>query len=188
MSRNPLLFGVSVVLAAAVLLFGFLLPRGREIDGLRAAIATEQGSLAALGGRLAELEAADPVLFQTLAQRYRNLVPGSTELPQFLAMLDQLAAQDGVAVSSVGLGAPGPGSVGGVSVIGLSISASGPYFALAEFLFDLEHASRLIRVGTVSVSGGTSGILQMSLSAGIYTTDPSAGPGSDPAEGPEVGA
>lgn len=188
MSRNPLVFGSSVILTAAILVFGFLLPRGREIDALRASIETEQADLGELSLRLAELETADPVALGELAMRYRGLVPGSVDLSAFLAMLDRLSAENGVVVSTVSLGAPLAASTGGVSAIGLNISVSGEYFPLAEFLFDLEHASRLVRASAISLSSGSSGGIQMSLSAEIYTTDPSAGPGSDPAVGPEVGA
>lgn len=188
MNRNPIIFGVGVAVAAAVLFLGFVQPRGRETGEIRATIEAERADLADLGARLASLEAADPIALESLADRYRGLVPGSVDLSPFLAMLDEIALRDAVKVSSVSVGVPAAGSVGGVSTIGLNVTVGGEYFAIARFLFDLEHAPRLLRVGSVSLTAGPGGGVQATLSAQIFTTDLNAGPGSDPAEGPEVGA
>lgn len=188
MNRSPLLFGASVLISGAVLLFGFLLPRGEEVSALRESVSSERQELDLLGTRLSDLRAADPVALSAAANRFRGLIPGAASLTQFLAMLDALASQDGVSVTSVSVGVPMAGASGGITAVGMNISVAGQYFAIAEFLFDLEHAPRLVRVGTVALSNAASGGVQATLSAEIYTTDPNAGPGSDPASGPEVGA
>lgn len=185
--RNPIVFGVAILLSAVVMLTGFVFPRGREIATLQGSISTERTQLDALDLRLQELRSADPAALGAAAARYRGLIPSSSELPEFLALLELLATQSGVSVSTVSIGAPGASSAG-VTSIGFNLTATGDYFSLARFLFALEHAPRLIRTGGIGLAGGAGRGLSLTVSILAYTTDPSAGPGSDPAVGPEVGA
>lgn len=187
MNRGPLIFGGSVLLAAMVLVFGFLLPRGREVSALRDGVGIERAELEQMEFRLRDLRAADPVDLKAEALAYRELIPAGSELPEFLALLEQLADQSGVSVSSVNVGVPGAAASSPVTSIGFTLAVSGDYFSLARFLFAIEHAPRLIRTTTISVVRGQGQGLSMSLSIQTFTTDPNAGPGSDPAVGPEVG-
>lgn len=187
MTRNPIVFGVSVALAAIVLLMGFVLPRGREATEVRAQIATEQAEADRLGAEVQALRAADPVALRAAAARYRDLIPAAVSLPEFLALLDQLATQSGVSISSVNVGQPLAATSGPVTAIGFNVVASGDYFSLARFLFAIEQAPRLMRTSTIAISRGSGG-LNLNVSLEAYTTDPNAGPGSDPAVGPEVGS
>lgn len=186
--KNPIVFGVAIFLSAVVMLTGFVFPRGREIATLERSISRERSQLDALDLRLQELRSADPAALGAAAAHYRDLIPSSSELPEFLALLELLATQSGVSVSTVSIGAPSAAAVGPVTSIGFNVSATGDYFSLAKFLFALEHAPRLIRTGSIGLAGSAGKGLSLTVSIIAYTTDPSAGPGSDPAVGPEVGA
>lgn len=187
MTRNPIVFGGSVALAALVLLMGFVLPRGREVTDMRAQVDTARVEAAQLGAEVQALREADPVVLRASAARYRDLIPASVSLPEFLTLLEQLATRSGVSISSVSVGQPLAATAGPVTAVGFNVVASGEYFALAEFLFEIEHAPRLMRTTTVALSRG-SGTLNLNVALEAYTTDPNAGPGSDPAEGAEVGS
>ena len=72
---------------------------------------------------------------------------------------------------------------------------SGGYFAIDEFLFLLETLQRAAKVTTLAITPGTGGetttttsasTLQLQMTVEFYTTDTSAGPGSNP--GPTEGA
>jgi Tfp pilus assembly protein PilO len=71
----------------------------------------------------------------------------------------------------------------------VTFTVKGNYFALAEFLFNVETLPRVAKVQnvTISAAGETSGttssvpFLQMTGAVTFYTTDTSSGPGSDPA-------
>lgn len=187
MTRNPWVFGAAVVIGAAALLFGLVLPRGREVADLQAALRSERAEVARLSTRVDDLRAADPVILRSIASDYRALVPDSSDLSGFLATLDRLALASGVVVSNVSVGTPAPANSAPVTAIGFTISAAGDYFGLSRFLFELEHAPRLLRVGTLGLSG-SGGNLQLTITVEAYTTDASTGPGSDPSEGAVVGA
>ena len=68
------------------------------------------------------------------------------------------------------------------------MTAEGAYFDLARFVFELEHLDRLSRVSGISVSPTGQKGLTLSVTAEVYTTDQSTGPGSVPDPGVEVGA
>ena len=80
----------------------------------------------------------------------------------------------------------------GLSVAPLAITASGTYFSLTEFLYSLETLPRATKVLNVAIAPGTggdattttttttTGQLQMTASVVLYTSDVSAGTGSEP--------
>ena len=71
--------------------------------------------------------------------------------------------------------------------IPITITLSGTYFSLDEFLFQCETLPRAAKVINVSIAAGASGdattvsgTLVMQVTVELYTTDISAGPGSTP--------
>ncbi len=75
----------------------------------------------------------------------------------------------------------------GLSTISNTLSVTGTYFALTEFLFSIETLPRAAKVTSVSlVPGEEGGTLTLSAGVDVYTSDTSAGPGSSP--GPTSGA
>jgi Tfp pilus assembly protein PilO len=188
--RNPLILGIVVALGLLLFTLFVVAPRGAEVESVRGEIATAQQELAALQADVAALRAAQEAGTATAdLAAIREALPPTPDLPELLAALEALAARSNVGISSIAPGAPSASAAGSASVIPLSLTVSGDYFALARFLFDLETQPRLTRVTSVSISGGgDTGALAMQISAEVYTTDLNAGPGSDPAPGPEVGA
>ena len=96
----------------------------------------------------------------------------------------------GVDLSQATAGNPVVGATG-VTAIPITMSLTGTYFALDEYLFQLETLPRAAKVISVTLApagtGATtvSGTLTMQVTMELYTTDISAGPGSDP--GPTEG-
>jgi Tfp pilus assembly protein PilO len=68
----------------------------------------------------------------------------------------------------------------GISVIPVSITVEGTYFAVDEYLFRLESLPRISKVTSITLGLGSGGYPQLSLAftVNFYTTDVSAGPGS----------
>lgn len=187
MSRNPILAAVAVALGLAVFAFGIVLPKGREVGEVEAKVATEDARVAELRTQLAVLEATPPTDVARAVSAVRAQVPSTADLPALIRSLTGAAERSGVDFSGFTVTPGGPAPSASVSTIPLAITVSGGYFELARFLFELEHLERLAYVRTISVSPGDGGLV-LSLAVDVYTTDTSAGPGSDPAPGPEVGA
>lgn len=190
MTRSPLVTGIAVVLGLLLFTVLVVVPRSDEVDAVGAQIATAKDDLAAIQADVAVLrEAKDEGSVAADLRAVRAALPPTPELPELLRALRDAASGSDVGLSSILPGNPTPSSAGSASVIPLSMTVSGEYFSLARFLFLLETQARLTRVTAVSMSGdGTSGALSMQVTAEVYTTDLSAGPGSDPAPGTELGA
>jgi len=114
-------------------------------------------------------------------------VPPTADLPALIRLLT--AAADGSAVDffTVAPGNPQLDPTGAFSTIQTAISVTGGYFALDQFLFRLETLPRAAKVTSVSITpggaalpGSTVNSLSMQLGVEFYTTDTSAGPGSQP--------
>ena len=93
----------------------------------------------------------------------------------------------GVTLSTLTPGTPTLDATTGLSTISLSISATGGYFQLTEFLYTIETLPRAAKVQSVSLSpsGGdaattVSNLLTLQATAIMFTSDQSAGPGSEP--------
>lgn len=188
MSRNPVFAAIAVAFALVAFAFTFVLPKGREVGEVEAKVAAEDARVAELRTQLAVLEATPPTDVAAAVAAVRAQIPATAALPGLIRSLTGAAERAGVSFSGVTLTPGGPAPSASVSTIPLTITVSGGYFDLARFLFEIEHLDRLTRVSAISLSAGGEGGLSMSVTAEVYTTDMSLGPGADPAPGAEVGA
>jgi Tfp pilus assembly protein PilO len=101
-------------------------------------------------------------------------------------LLKNAAVKAGVDLTQEAIQTPVAGE-SGVTKIPITITLSGTYFSLDEFLFQLETLPRAAKVINVSIAAGASGdattvsgTLTMQATVELYTTDISAGPGSLP--------
>lgn len=188
MRRNPLVAGAVTLLGLLALAFGLVLPRGSEVALTEGRLARAESALAESNLRLVELRAIDPADISADLQEVRAQVPASSALPELLRSLSDAADRAGVSLGAITLGAGSASAAASVSAISITTSASGGYFPLARFLFELEHLDRLVRVSSFALAAGGAEGLTVSITAEVYTTDPAVGPGADPAPGAEVGS
>lgn len=188
MRRNPLIVGLVAAIGLLVLTVALVLPQGTRVEAAQVEVEAADAELVALQAELSALEALaeSGELVQQLAAA-RVQIPATVDLEALLADLEGAALRSGVTLNSITPGVPTVSSAGSLSALSLNLSVTGPYFALAEFIFELEHLDRLTRIDTMSVAG-SGGDLSLQVGAVVYTTDLNAGPGSDPAPGLEVGA
>ncbi len=80
----------------------------------------------------------------------------------------------------------------GLSTVTNSITVTGSYFAITEFLFKIETLPRAAKTTTVSIAPSPSetnaSLLTVTMSVDMYTSDQSAGPGSTPGPTSAAGA
>ena len=175
----------------AILAVVFLvLPKMREVTSTKEQLAEAEALQSGLRAQLASLreaEAQAPEVRRQIAQ-LANQVPPTADLPALLRLLTQAADGSAVDFLTVSPGNPIADASGQFSTIPTQISVTGGYFALDEFLFRLETLPRAAKVLSISVTPGgatpitTTGAvnLSMQLSVQFFTTDTSAGPGSQP--------
>ena len=188
MRRNPLAVGAIAIAALAVLAFALVIPRGREVASISAKIGEAQARVQELNAQLEVLRGVNAATLATQIAQLRTEVPSTAALPDLLASLSAAADRSGVTLGGISVGGASTSTAASVSVIPLSITAEGGYFQLARFVFELENLDRLSRVSGISVSPTGQKGLTLSVTAEVYTTDQSTGPGSVPDAGVEVGA
>jgi len=188
--RAPIFAGAAVAVVAILAVVFLVLPKMREVSSTKEQLAEAEALQSGLRAQLASLreaEAQAPEVRRQIAQ-LANQVPPTADLPALLRLLTQAADGSAVDFLTVSPGNPIADASGQFSTIPTSISVTGGYFALDEFLFRLETLPRAAKVLSISVSPGgatpitTTGAvnLSMQLSVQFFTIDTSAGPGSQP--------
>lgn len=188
--RAPIIAGAAVVLVAVLAVLFLVMPKMNQVRDTKDQLVQAQEQEDSLNADLKSLQEAQANAPQTeeQIQKLASEVPPTVDLPGLIRLLQ--AARDSSAVDFFAFapGAPTVDTSGQFSVIPTTITVTGSYFSLQEFLFRLETLSRAAKVTSLSIApGATTGTtsLSMDLNVAFYTTDTSAGPGSTP--GPTTG-
>jgi Tfp pilus assembly protein PilO len=194
--RAPLIAGIVMALLAVLVFLFVVNPKRAQVAEAEAKLDEARSQEITLQSQKASLEQAEaeaPTNRKIIREVEQQLPP--TADPQgFILLLENAAVKAGVDLTTEGIGNPVAGA-SGVTSIPITLSVSGTYFSLDEFLFQLETLPRAAKVISVTMSPGgaaatttattTTGTLTMQVTMELYTTDISAGPGSDP--GPTEG-
>lgn len=191
--RGPLIAGAGVIVVIVLAVMFLVLPKMNQVsaanDELAAAQAqtgTLESQLVALGQAEAEAPEAEAII-RDVDQK----IPPTADLSGILLLVKNAASQSGVTVTTLTPGVPVLDPATGLSTIPLSLEGTGSYFSLAEFLYRLETLPRAAKVQSVQMSPSTegedgttvtAGLLRLVSNVQLFTTDASAGPGSDPAQ------
>jgi len=190
-SRAPIVAGAGAVALAAILMFFLVLPKMGQVSSAQQDLDAAEAQQLTLESQLAALqqaEAAAPEAKATI-QRVEQQIPPTVDEPGLLLLIRNAATRSGIAFSNLTPGTPTLDATSGLSTIPLAITATGSYFQIAEFLYSIETLPRAAKVLTVTLAPGTSAegstttvtnLLQLQASAVLYTSDQSAGPGSEP--------
>jgi len=156
--RNQLLIGGAAVLVI-VLLWYFLLykPLGDDLTSAQEQTSAEQKKTDGLEADLARLQsqAKNASKQQALLRKLDAAVPKNPDLAEFIIQANDIAESSGISFLSI---APTPPAAGdGASVINMTISISGSFFQLQDYLRQLEQLERLVIVDGISISSGGGG-------------------------------
>ena len=193
MNRRAPLFAVGAFLVVAILLVVLLvLPKMGEVGEAQDELTAAQDQEIALEAQLAALQdaqAAAPETEREIAE-IEDLIPPTAELPELFILLQSAADRAAVDFFSFSPGTPVPDLSGTFSTIPSSITVSGSYFSLDEYLFLMETLPRAAKVLNITVSPQagaetstptvSTSSLQLLMTIEFYTTDTSSGPSSVP--------
>jgi Tfp pilus assembly protein PilO len=188
--RGPIIAAaVSIVVVILAVVF-LLLPKMNEVKKVKGDVADAQSVEQSLRAQLTSLQEAqaNAPKFNKQIAKIDTQIPPTADLPGLLRMLRGAADSSAVDFFSVSPASPTLDASGQFAVIPTQINVTGGYFSLEEFLFRLETLPRVGKVTNISISpqgggeGGTTGAgtLSMQLTVQFYTSDLSAGPGSEP--------
>jgi Tfp pilus assembly protein PilO len=190
--RAPLVAGAGAAVLVALMVVFLVLPKMNEVstatESLDAARA-QQGTLESELAALEQAQATAPEAKATIQDVERRIPPTADEAG-LLLLVKNAASRAGVTLSTLTPGTPTLDPATGLSTISLAMTADGTYFSLTEFLYNIETLPRVAKVQTASLARGgggddsgtttTTNLLQLQATAILYTTDQSAGPGSEP--------
>lgn len=189
-SRGPIVAGAGAVALAAILVFFLVLPKMGEVSSANADLVAAQVQQSTLESQLAALEQAEAAAPEAKAtiQRVEQQIPPTVDEAGLLLLIRNAAERSGIVFSQLTPGTPTLDATSGLSAIPLAITATGTYFQIAEFLYSIETLPRAAKVLTVTLAPGSAdattttvtNLLQLQASAVLYTSDLSAGPGSEP--------
>ena len=188
--RKPLAVGGIFAALAVIVLVALVMPKVSAVKDRQTQLdkATQQGD--ALQVEVDALEQAkhDAPAVKKQIEALESAVPATAELPTLIREVRRAADRAAVDFMQISPGTPSPSQAGAFSTIPAQISTNGSYFALTEFLYRLETLRRAVKVTNLTVGPGPDGLPQLSLqlTAEVYTSDTSAGPGSLP--GPTTGS
>jgi Tfp pilus assembly protein PilO len=195
-SRAPLIAGAGALVLIGLLVFLLVLPKMSQVSEASDTLAAAQGEQGTLESQLAALEQAELAAPEARAtiQEVERQIPPTADEPGLLLLVKNAAARSAVTLSTLTPGTPALDPTSGLSTISLAVAASGNYFQLTEFLYSIETLPRAAKVLNVALSPGgddpgetteattttVSNPLEMQVSIVLYTSDQSAGPGSEP--------
>lgn len=190
--RAPLFAGLAVAGVAILMVLLLVLPKMGQVSQAQNQLDQAQRDQQTLESRRSALEdakAAAPQARKTIAEVHQRIPPTADE-PGLILLLQNAAISAGIDLVSLSPGTPVLDTTSGLSKIAVSVSATGTYFDVTNFMYQIETLPRAAIVTNLSLApGGTggTGVPQLTLTASIqtYTSDTSAGPGSEP--GPTSG-
>jgi Tfp pilus assembly protein PilO len=190
--RAPLFAAVAVVVVAILLIVVLVLPKEHDVSKAQDQLDQARSEQTTLEVRKAALEQAKvdaPKAVKTIANVHKRIPPVADE-PGFILLLDNAAASAGIDIVTLTPSTPVFDSTTGLSTITVAVSATGSYFDITDFMYKIETLPRAAVVTALSLSPvdetAVSPVLTMTAQINLFTSDSSAGPGSEP--GPTSGS
>ncbi len=188
--RTPIFAAVGVIVVLLLTVFFLVLPKMNQVSSADDQLAQAKSQEATLQSQLAALQQAQqdaPAARETIRQ-VDQAIPPTIDQQGFILLLQNAADQSGVDLFTITPGAPQADPATGLTSSANTITVNGSYFAITQFMFDIETLPRAAKISTLQMTPtaeeGGSG-LTGTATVTIYTTDTSAGPGSSP--GPTSG-
>jgi Tfp pilus assembly protein PilO len=186
--------GAATAAVVLLLIFFLVLPKMSQVSEAQDALLAARGQQSSLESQLQALEQAQleaDQARQTIEDVDRKLPP-TADLPGLIQLLNNAASSASVSLLTITPATPTADPTTGLSSINVSFTAQGSYFAITEFLFNIETLPRAAKVLTLSLAPGASDTTTFSTVVSLsatgtmvtYTQDVSAGPGSNP--GPDA--
>jgi Tfp pilus assembly protein PilO len=192
-TKTPVFAAIGVVLFCVVLVFVLVLPKIGQVSSAKDDLAVAQAQQQTLESQKAALEdlQAKAPENRALIDQVEKRIPPTADESGLLLLLHNAVIDSGLDLATITPTPPALNTTGDLSVIVVSVQATGTYNEITQFVFAIETLPRAAQITSLALSptseAATSG--QPELSAAIqlnaYTTDTSAGPGSTP--GPTEG-
>ncbi|HTG47086.1 MAG TPA: type 4a pilus biogenesis protein PilO [Actinomycetota bacterium] len=189
--RGPIFAAIGVVVVAILLLLFLVLPKMHSVSDAQGQLDQARQQQTTLEVRKAALEQAklDAPKNQQIINNVHKRIPPTADEPGLIQLLNGAAVSAGIQLVSLTPSNPTFDSTTGLSTISVAVSATGSYFDITQFMYNIETLPRAAVVTTLTLAPvdatSVSPSLTMSATVNTFTSDTSAGPGSSP--GPTAG-
>lgn len=182
--RAPIIAGAAGLGLSLLLIFFLVLPKMNEVREAETDLEAARSEQQTLESQLRALEDAQDAApeAQAIIANVDRQIPATADVPGVIHLLDIAATQSSIDLKVFTPGSPVFDAVTGLTHIDIAVSVEGTYFELDEFLFRIETLPRAAKTLNASLSSAaaTTGGLQMQATVQVFTSDTSAGPGSEP--------
>ena len=180
--RAIIVAGAGAAVLALILIFFLVLPKMSQVTEAEKELAETTAEQQVLQARLNALEQArdEAPLNEAAIRRIEQQVPPTADLSGMILLLRNAATVAGVQVVSLTPAAPVVSTTGDFSTISVSASGECSYFAMVKYLHEIETLPRAATVEAISLSPIEGSFLSFTATITLYTSDLSAGPGSEP--------
>jgi Tfp pilus assembly protein PilO len=180
--RAIIVAGAGAAVLALLLILFLVVPKMSEVTEAKKELDDTTAEQEVLQGRLNALQQARDEAPENEAtiRQIDQLVPPTAELSAVILLLRNAASVAGVQVVSLTPATPATSTTGGFSTISVSASGECSYFAMVKYLHEIEILPRAATVEAVSLTPIEGTLLSFTATITLYTSDLSAGPGSEP--------
>jgi Tfp pilus assembly protein PilO len=186
--RAPLFAIVGAVVLAVLLVVFLVLPEMGKVSKAKEDLAASQAEEQTLTVQRNALEdtKANEAENKRIIEQAQNKIPPTADEAGLLQQINGAALDSGLDLSTVSPSTPTFDANTGLSTIVLQVSAVGTYSAVTAFSYRIETLPRAAKITALSLAPGattTTGVsplLTMTATVEAYTSDTSAGPGSEP--------
>jgi Tfp pilus assembly protein PilO len=180
--RGPIIVGAIAAIVSLLVILFLVLPKLGQVTEAQQDLEEAEAQQDTLESRLSALEQAREEAPQNEAEirEVDRQVPPTADLAGLLLLLRNAATQSGVQVVSLTPAAPSSAEDGDFSSIQVPASGEGSYFAVVDYLYSIETLPRAATVGSLDLTPVEGSGLTFAATITLYTSDVSAGPGSEP--------
>jgi Tfp pilus assembly protein PilO len=180
--RAIIVAGAGAAILALILIFFLVLPKVGQVSEAEKELKETTAEQQVLQARLNALEQArdEAPLNEATIRRIDQQVPPTADLSAVILFLRNAATVAGVQVVSLTPATPVASTTGAFSIISVSASGECSYFAMVKYLHEIETLPRAATVEAINLTPTEGTTLSFTATINLYTSDLSAGPGSEP--------
>jgi len=187
--RAPIIAGVIMGAVAVLVVLLVVNPKRAAVAAAQSDLEDARAEQITLQSQLASLEQAkaDAPENRKIIRQVEQQLPPTVDEQGLILLLSNAATSSGCNLTATSVSSPVFDPAQGFSIVPASLTVTGGYFSLDEFLFQIETLRRAAKVLSITLApvgeaGATTsvGTLSMQVSLEMYSTDANAGPGSEP--------